>query len=291
MIELELRRQFFAEEIEAVAKLKTPALTAAFAAVARERFLPAGPWTVLGEVDLGGSLAKTRSTPDADPARVYHNVAVAIDPDRQLFNGQPSALGSWIDALELRSGSRVLHVGCGLGYYAAVMAHCVGPSGRVVAFEADETLAAEARANLASLPWVEVRVSASADPAGERFDAILVNAGVTHPLPAWLEALGPNGRMMLPLTVTMGPGGQIGKGAAVLVTRGEDRSFSARIHGIVVIYSAVGLRDETLAPAFGKAMMWGPIRWTLVSRLRTDPHEPAASCWYHGDAFCFSTNA
>ena len=143
-----------------------------------------------------------QATPDADPARVYHNIAVAIDATRQLFNGQPATIGAWIDALDLTHGARVLHVGYGLGYYTGVMAHCVGPAGRIVAYEVDDTLAAEARQNLASMPWVEVRHGDAAAALEDSFDAILVNAGVTHPLETWLDRLAPGGRMILPLTST-----------------------------------------------------------------------------------------
>src|SRR5213595_1311136 len=137
-MDLAVRRRFFAEEIEAVAKLRSPVLVDALASVPRERFLPPGPWTVLAESDITGlAPAKTRVTPDADPARVYHNIGVAIDPERQLFNGQPATLAPWIDALDLAPGARVLHVGAGLGYYTALMAACVGERGRVFALEAD----------------------------------------------------------------------------------------------------------------------------------------------------------
>ena len=91
MTDLDLRRRFFAEEIEAVCKLRSAALVDAFATVARERFLRPGPWTVLADGDFPGSAMQTRLTSDADPARVYHNIVVAIDPARQLFNGQPGA--------------------------------------------------------------------------------------------------------------------------------------------------------------------------------------------------------
>lgn len=91
MMDIELRRRFFAEELEAVCKLRTPALVDAFATVPRDQFLPPGPWTVLADSDLsftiGSGPQRLRATPDADPARVYHNIAVAIDPERQLFNG------------------------------------------------------------------------------------------------------------------------------------------------------------------------------------------------------------
>ena len=288
-MELALRRRFFAEEIEAVARLRSPALVDALAAVPRERFLPPGPWTVLADADITGmSPAKTRQTADADPARVYHNIGVAIDPERQLFNGQPATLAPWIDALELAPGGRVLHIGAGLGYYTAVMAQCVGPGGRVVAFEADEALAAQARSNLASMPWVDVRADASAHPSGEPFDAILVNAGVTHPLDAWLDALAPAGRMILPLTHAMPAMGNVGKGLVFLVVRDEGAAFSARLAGFVVVYSAVGIRDEFLNAQLGKKMQAGPQQWTAVTRLRRDPHDPSLTCWLHAPHFCLS---
>ena len=289
MIDLALRRRFFAEEIEAVARLRSAALVDALATVPRERFLRAGPWTVLADVDLAGlAPAKTRETPDADPSRVYHNIGIAIDPARQLFNGQPATLAPWIDALALTPGARVLHVGAGLGYYTAVMAHCVGPDGRVLAFEADPVLAADARANLAEMPWVALRADSATERFDETFDAILVNAGVTHPLAAWLDALAPNGRMILPMTATMPGMGPIGKGFVFLVTR-EGDAFAARLAGFVAIYSAVGIRDESSNAALGKAMMTGPQRAQAVTRLRRDAHDPALSCWLHGAGFCLSS--
>jgi protein-L-isoaspartate(D-aspartate) O-methyltransferase len=288
---IDLRRRFFAEEIEAVSKLRSPHLVDAFAEVPRERFLRPGPWAVLADSDfVMGSAPQTRLTPDADPGRVYHNIVVGIEPSRQLFNGQPGTLGLWIDALDLAPGARVLHIGCGLGYYTAVMAHSVGSTGRIVAFEVDAALAAEARANLTSYPWVDVRCSDASQPLEETFDAILVNAGVTHPLESWLHAVVPGGRMVLPLTGTMGAmGSPISKGLVLLLTRQEAGDFAARVIAFVAIYSAIGLRDPDMNDRLGKAMMAGPAQWQAVKRLRRDTHEPAASCWLHAPSWCLSS--
>jgi protein-L-isoaspartate(D-aspartate) O-methyltransferase len=234
-MDIGLRRRFFAEELEAVCRLRSSSLVHAFATVPRE-----------------------------------------------------DTIGVWIDALELAPGARVLHVGCGLGYYTAVMAHCTGPAGRVLAFEADEALAGAATRNLASMPWVEVRADAGAQPAGETFDAILVNAGVTHPLDAWLDALAPGGRLILPMTSTMAPVGNIGKGLVFLVSLDSAGSFGARVTGFVAVYSAVGIRDAALSEQLGKKLMAGPQQWQAVTRLRRDPHDPSLSCWLHGPSFCFS---
>lgn len=282
MIDLALRRRFFAEEIDAVAHLRTPALCEALASVRREAFLPPGPWLVRGEGHTGGA----RATPDADPRHVYHNCSVAIDAGRQLFNGAPGVVAALIDALALEAGQSVLHIGAGLGYYSAVMTETVGPAGRVVAVEVDEALARQAKTNLALMPWVEVVHGNGTQPPTQPFDAILVNAGVTHPLDVWLDALAPGGRLVLPLTATMpAMGATVGKGLTILVTQSPD-GFRARPIGFVSIYSAVDLRDAQLNLVVGQALMRNPS--PPLKRLRRDPHEPGPSCWVHGSTTCFA---
>ena len=282
MSDAQQQRRFFAEEIEALCNLQSAALVDGLARLPRERFLPPGPWVIRSESDFGGP---SRQTCDADVRRVYHNVAVAIDPGRQLFNGAPSLLALCIDRLELRPGNRVLHVGCGLGYYTALMAHCVGSTGRVMAVEVDESLAAGARDRLASFEHVDVRTGDGAAPPHESFDAILVNAGVTHPHDSWLDALGEGGRLILPLTATFPAMGPIGKGPMLLVTRHVD-DFNARLITVVAIYSAVGLRDNALNDQLGQALMRG--QFQMLKRLRRDAHDSTGACWFHTDRFCFS---
>lgn len=288
---LALQRRFFAEEIEAVACLRTPALVEALATVPRERFLAPGPWKVASQGDFqsGPRMPDTwRSTPDADPRHVCHNISVSIDAGRQLFNGQPGLLCSWIDMLNLAPGARILHVGCGVGYYSALMAHVVGAGGRVVAVEVDGGLAERAAAALA--PWTQIEVRHGDGRLGPRegeFDAILVNAGVTHPEACWLDGLSRNGRLLLPLTVSMPAMGSLGKGPALLLTNdGEGGSLGARPVGFVAIYSAVGLRDETLNRLLGEAMKAGP--FPPVKKLRRDAHDASPACWLHGGGFCLS---
>jgi len=273
-------REFYAEEIEAICGFKTAGLTQALAAVPRERFLGPGPWTVKGDGDVIGP---ARLTPDADPKRVYHNLAIAIDPTRQLFNGNPSTLSSWIDGLGLSAGARVLHVGCGTGYYTSVMAQIVGASGSVDAIETDAALAARAVEAVREWPWIHVQHGDGTEHGGS-YDAILINAGMSHPRASWLAALGPEGRMMLPLTVAMGPG-TIGKGFVVQIAR-DPAGFAARVFNMVAIYQAQGIRDEVLAAKFAKVMSRGD--WMTLRRLRTDAHAEADTCWMHGPDFCFT---
>jgi protein-L-isoaspartate(D-aspartate) O-methyltransferase len=282
-MELSDRRRLYAEEIEAISNIRSGAVVDALASVPRERFLGPGPWVVRGEADFQSG---PRTTIDANPRHVYHNFAVAIDPERQLFNGSPGLLASAIDALAIRPGDRVLHVGAGTGYYTAVMAHVVAATGRVVAIEVDEALAARARLNVAAMPWVEIHHGDGRAPIDGTLDAILVNAGVTHPLDSWLDALAPGGRMVLPLTVGVAP--TIGKGLLLLITRADHGdAWAAKLVTFVAIYSAIGLRDDAGNSALGRALKSNPM--PALKRLRRDAHAAQPSCWLHRDDWCLAT--
>jgi len=276
------RRRLFAEEIQTIANIRTPALVEALATVPREKFLPPGPWLIRSEIDYGGG---PRQTADADPRHVYHNVVIAIDPERQLFNGAPSLLCICIDALGLKPGARAVHVGCATGYYSALIAHAVGPTGSLTSIEVDESLAARARSNLKDMDWIDVRHGDGTDVPPESVDAILVNAGMTHPHESWLNALRPGGRLLVPLTFTVPAMGPIGKGVMTLITRNGD-AWDARVVTMTAIYSGIGLRDDRINDRLRDAFMKGLM--PSFKRLRRDAHEPDASCWLHGDTFCFS---
>jgi protein-L-isoaspartate(D-aspartate) O-methyltransferase len=283
IMDLNDRRRFYAEEIAVIGNLRTPGLVDALATVPRERFLPPGPWLMRSEIDYGGG---PRQTADGDPRHVYHNVAIAIDAARQLFNGAPSLVSICIDALSLHPGARALHVGSGTGYYSALMAQVVGPAGSVVAVEVDENLAGTARANLRDQSWIDVRQGDGTVVEPGVFDAILVNAGMTHPHDAWLRGLRPGGRLLLPLTFTMPVMGPIGKGVMALVTQNDSTSWDARVVTMTAIYNGIGLRDDRYNDRLRDAFMKGVM--PAFKRLRRDPHEPAATCWLHGETFCFS---
>jgi protein-L-isoaspartate(D-aspartate) O-methyltransferase len=279
-VTLDDHRHAYAAKVASAAGLTTPGLRDALATVPREAFLPPGPWLVVGEGQ------QPQQTPDGDPRHVYENVSVAIDPARQLFNGAPAFLARMIDSLALRPGSRVLHIGAGLGYYSAVIAHLVSATGAVVATEIDESLAAAAQSNLASMPWVTVDCVDGTEVAGS-FDAILVNTGVTHPLDSWLDALTPGGRLLLPLTVQMPGMGSLGKGVIVVIARAPDGAgFSAEVLSFVAIYSAIGLRDAGIEASLGQALR--RTSFPNLTQLRRDRHEQTPDCWFHADRFCLS---
>jgi protein-L-isoaspartate O-methyltransferase len=146
-------RQRYAEEIRTNTHLTSPDLLKAFAAVPREDFVGSGPWKVLSRVP--GQM-QSQVADVTDPAELYRDVAILLDPSRSLTNGNPGTLAPWVDALNLSAGKSVFHLGCATGYYTAIMAEMVGPKGRITAVEIDPALAAQARANLSRYSNVEV---------------------------------------------------------------------------------------------------------------------------------------
>ena len=147
MLDDDLReaRRWFAEELRFVARIEDQNVVDAFAAAPRERFVGPGPLRMLSQWNL-----KDYWTPrDSGPGAVYHDVLIAYDEKRRLNNGQPSLWAFVFDKLGVASGERVVHLGCGMGYYSAVLAELVGPTGKISAIEIDEPLAGRARAALA----------------------------------------------------------------------------------------------------------------------------------------------
>jgi protein-L-isoaspartate(D-aspartate) O-methyltransferase len=135
--QLEAARRFYAEELRFAARLRSPALVAAFATVPRERFVGAGPWRIRSPRGVADYL----TTEDADPRTIYHDVLVALDASRGINNGQPSLWAFLIDQLDIAAGENVLHLGRGTGYYTAILAELIGPTGKITGVEIDADLA------------------------------------------------------------------------------------------------------------------------------------------------------
>jgi protein-L-isoaspartate(D-aspartate) O-methyltransferase len=292
------QRRWYAEELKLQARVRNVAIIEAFSAVARERFFGPGPWRILTVRPYVSERFDYVLTPDDDPRWLYHDVLVAIDPERGLNNGQPSFWAHNFDQLRLMRDQRILQVGAGTGYYTAILAEIVGQGGRVTAVEYDEELAARARGNLA--PWAQVEVAhgdgRTHDP-GE-VDVIIVFAGSTHPAPLWLDRLAPGGQLLMPLT------GENRWGFLLLVTRpavcdeagiilpaarDPDR-FEATSIGGVGIFHCMGGRDgeaaERLREALEELRRSSSTDIPIAALHRGDPGPQAIDgVWYRGPGF------
>jgi protein-L-isoaspartate(D-aspartate) O-methyltransferase len=274
-VSVDVRRRF-AEELEYRAHLRSPRLVQAFADVSRERFVGDGPWRLRSEL-----VAEYWTSKGADPAHLYHDVMVALDEARQLDNGLPSLWALLFDQLAPQPGERVVHVGAGTGYYAAILAETVRPGGQVTAIECDPVLASRAAANLADRANVVVVHGDGSVYHPGQADLIVVNAGVTSPPAMWLDALSPGGRLLLPLTL------DDGRGAIFLITCRDGRYEARALRGIE-IFPCANARDLE-GDARLRLAIWKRSP-TCVRSLRRDAHDTETACWLHADGFCLSAS-
>jgi protein-L-isoaspartate(D-aspartate) O-methyltransferase len=269
------RRQSYVEEISALGGIRDHALRRAFAAVPREAFLPRGPWMI--EAADGSCYASQ----DDDPDRILHAVGVVLDPTRFLHSANPARIARALQATKFRPGQTVFHVGAGLGYYSAIMAELVGPTGKVIAAEIDPEFADQARRNLA--PWTNVEVVGDAlavDPPA--LDVLYASCGMATIPGKWLAALGADSRLTFPLTGEARWGFQF-----ALRRRGTTPWFDAKVLSTVLFYPCSGLQQNAAPAALKVALSNG--RGPRVRGLRLDAHPVDETCWLHGADCCLTT--
>jgi len=128
----------------------------------------------------------------------YADRALPADEDQTI--SQPYIVARMAEALGLGPGDRVLEVGCGTGYAAAVMSLIAA---EVFSLEVRPRLAERAAARLADLGYGNVHVRCADGSLGwpeeAPFDAISVAASGPEIPEALVEQLAPGGRLVLPV--------------------------------------------------------------------------------------------
>jgi len=117
---------------------------------------------------------------------------------------QPTMVASMLEMLDVDPGARILEVGTGSGYNAALLQELAGAEGLVVTVEIDPQLGELARIRLRSAGYEHVEVH-TADgrlgwPPSAPFDRIAITASCAAPEPSWTEQLRVGGRMVVPLS-------------------------------------------------------------------------------------------
>ena len=171
----------------------TPELAAAFTAVSREVFVAEGFQR------RDGSWARPGTA--GFRAAVYRDEVLVTKVDGRMAvssSSQPSLMAIMLAGLEAHPGDRVLEIGAGTGYNAALLAAL---GARVTSVDVQDDVAARARAALAAAGVEGVRVVTGdgyAGVPGESFERAIVTVGVAGVSPRWLAQTRP-GPVVVPV--------------------------------------------------------------------------------------------
>lgn len=138
--------------------------------------------------------------PIAERSKAYMDIALAIGEGQTI--SQPYIVALITEALRLQPTDRVLEVGAGSGYQAAVLAELV-PDSKIVTVELVRSLAQRARETLDRNGYMNVIVEDATEILGcpERgpYEAIVVSAAVPSLSPSLIAQLTVGGRMVVPV--------------------------------------------------------------------------------------------
>ena len=273
----------------------TDTVTAALRAAPREHFLPARIW--VQETDDGPYEPIDRVT---EPQRWMHNVygvdnAIVTQfddgatpwPERgwrpSCSASQPSVVVGMLEALTVERGQRVLEIGTGTGYNAALLAELVGPRGHVLTVDVDSELVSAARENLAAAGYqdrVEVLLADGAAALADAgsVDRVIATAAVQlGRLPyAWVQQTRPGGVILAPVRAELASGPLVrlevgadgsARGQAVRMRVGFMELRAQRTPG--ASWSALQWDDPTVDPARTEvdpftALLHEASRWTIA---------------------------
>jgi protein-L-isoaspartate O-methyltransferase len=223
-----------------------------FEAVPRHLFIPETIW----RVDRAAGARLMPLHRHSDP-RLWLRLAYRDAPvDTQVDDGEPAPDGGWevtssasqpsvvagmLTALTVEPGMRVLEIGTGTGWNAALLAHRVGAE-NVTTIEIDADVADQARKALASAGYGGVTVVTGDGDGGwvegAPYDRVIATVGAATVPYRWVEQTTPDGRVMVPMTNTYRA-----PGVAVLRVR-PDGSASGRFGGPATF---MGLRSQRVA--------------------------------------------
>lgn len=244
-------RRELVQTLQRQGTLHSARVAAAFLSVPREIFVPGLP---LEDV--------------YQPAEAI--VVKRVDGATVSSASAPEVIALMLEQLDPRPGDRVLEIGAGTGYNAALLSHLVGEHGSVTSVDIDEEMVHVAREHLVQAGFDRVAVvhgdGALGKPDGSTSDRIILTAASNDIAPAWWQQLArPHGRVVMPLTLR-------GLQRCVAFSPGDGDSLvcrSLRMCAFITLRGALSAGTDTV-PRYVNG------RWVANGDEQSVPLPPAA---------------
>jgi protein-L-isoaspartate(D-aspartate) O-methyltransferase len=222
-------RHALASQLHDRGTVRTKRVEGALRAVPRHLFVPAAP--------LLQAYADQPVYTKHDPAGAPVSAA-----------SQPAIVAMMLEQLQTMPGHRVLEIGAGTGYNAALLAHLAGEHGEVTTIDVDPDIVDTARKALTAAGFGAVRVilgdGALGYPHGAPYDRIIATVGAWDLPPGWLEQLNPGGRLVVPLRLR----GSVSRSVVFERDGGHWRGLSSQMCGFMPLRGGIADDPRRIVP-------------------------------------------
>ncbi|WP_046766809.1 methyltransferase, FxLD system [Jiangella alkaliphila] len=217
-----LRRRL-ADRLRSTGAARTAPVDAALGEVPRHLFLPNVP---------------IEQAYSDQPVATKHDAAGAAISAAS----EPTIVTTMLEQLGVEPGHRILEIGAGTGYNAALLAHLTGDHGHVTTMDVDEDIVTAARAHLAAAGVGNVTVrlgdGALGHPDAAPYDRIIATVGAWDLPVTWRRQLAPGGRIVVPLRLR----GSIAR--SIAFERDEDDGWVSRSSHLCTFMPLRGIADD-----------------------------------------------
>ena len=203
--------------------------------------------------------------PEATVEDAHADIAVitkrARDGSALSCASVPTIVAMMLDQLQVQPGNRILEIGAGTGYNAALLAQLTGPGGAVTTVDIDSEVTTGARCGLDATGNEQIEVitrdGSLGAPENAPYDRIIFTVGAWDLAPAFWEQLAPGGRLVAPLRWR-------GQTRSVAFVRNGDAlvSESMELCGFVPMLGQEGERSDSI-DAHGLVRLFWDIDQTI----------------------------
>lgn len=202
-------RNALVDELVSRGAITSEAVERAMRAVARHKLLR-DVWipsrASSGTLDMSAHTVEEDEPSDELVSQIYRDIPIITkmsDGRARSSTSQPSLVAQMLELLDLQPGMRVLEIGAGTGYNAALMAEIVRSQELVTTVDIAADVVEQARLMLGRMGYPDISVicadGALGHAEGAPYDRVVATVGCSDTAPAWLDQVAPDGLLLIPL--------------------------------------------------------------------------------------------